>query len=73
MHGDLCGKILPPTPAGNNYFLLMVDNRSRFMSIVLLSTKDQAAEAIRKFQLKAEVETSQTRRAENRPDHHIFF
>jgi hypothetical protein len=54
VHENLCGKISLPTPAGNNYFLLMVDDRSHFVSIVLLSTKDQAVEAVRKFQLKAE-------------------
>jgi hypothetical protein len=42
VHGDLCGKITPPTLAGNEYFLLMVDDRSRFMSIVLLKSKSQA-------------------------------
>jgi hypothetical protein len=56
VHGDLCGKISLPTPASNNYFLLMVDDKSQSMSIVLLSSRNQAAEAIRKFQWKAEVE-----------------
>jgi hypothetical protein len=57
MHGDLCGKITPPTPTGNQYFLLLVDERSRFMSVVLLSSKDQAPDAIKHFQLRAEAET----------------
>jgi hypothetical protein len=59
VHGDLCGKISPPTPVGNNYFLLMVDDKSRFMLIMLLSTKDQAIGAIIRFQLKAKAETRQ--------------
>jgi hypothetical protein len=57
VHGDLCGKISPPTPSGNEYFLLMVDDRSCFMSVVLFSSKSQAAEAIKSFQFRAEAET----------------
>jgi hypothetical protein len=57
VHGDLYGKMSPPTPAGNQYFLLMVDDRSCFMSIVLLPSKDQAAEVIKGFQSRAEAET----------------
>jgi transposase InsO family protein len=57
LHGDLCGKISPPTPAGNNYFLLTVNDKSRYMYVVLLPSKDQAPEAIQRFQLRAEAET----------------
>jgi hypothetical protein len=46
VHGDLYDKISPPTPSGKEYFLLLVDDRSRFMSMVLLSSKSQAATAI---------------------------
>jgi hypothetical protein len=35
IHEDLCGKISPPTR--NQYFLLLVDDRNSFMSVVLLS------------------------------------
>ena len=56
MHGDLCGPITPATPAGNQYFLLIVDDYSRFMWIVLLKTKDQAFEALKKVKVAAEVE-----------------
>jgi hypothetical protein len=59
VHGDLCDNISPPTPAENQYFLLMVDDKSRFVSIVLLPMKDRAPEAIKSFQLKAEAETRQ--------------
>lgn len=31
IHGDLCGPISPATPAGNRYFLLLVDDISRMM------------------------------------------
>jgi hypothetical protein len=68
MHGDLCGKITPPTPAGNQYFLLLVDDRSRFMSAILLPSKDQAPDAIKHFQFRAEAETGKKLGgAENRP------
>jgi IS30 family transposase len=57
VHGDLCFKISPPTLASNSYFLLMVDDKSRYMSIVLLPSKDRAPESIQRFQLKAKAET----------------
>ena len=31
VHGDLCGPVTPATPGGRRYFLLLVDNLSRFM------------------------------------------
>lgn len=31
VHGDLCGPVASATPSGNNYFLLLVDDRSCFM------------------------------------------
>jgi hypothetical protein len=57
VHSDLCGKITPPTSAGNQFFLLMVDDKSCFMSVYLLPSKDHAPEAIQAFQLRAEAET----------------
>jgi hypothetical protein len=57
VHGDLCGKISPSTPVGNQYFLLLIDNKSTFMSIVLLPSKDCAADATKKFKLRAESES----------------
>ena len=59
VHGDLCGPINPPTPSGNNYFLHLVDDMSRYMWIQLLSSKDQASAAIKNFQASVEVETGQ--------------
>jgi transposase InsO family protein len=55
-HGDLCGPISPATPAGKEYFLLLVDDYSRHMWIVLLRSKDEALAAIRKVQAAAELE-----------------
>ena len=56
VHGDLCGPITPATPSGNKYFLLVVDDFSRYMWIVLLKSKDQALQAFRLIKTAAEVE-----------------
>jgi hypothetical protein len=48
LHGDLCGPISPTTPSGNNYFLLIVDDYTRYMWVVLLSNKNYAVDAIRR-------------------------
>uniref|UniRef100_A0ACD5UHC9 Uncharacterized protein n=1 Tax=Avena sativa TaxID=4498 RepID=A0ACD5UHC9_AVESA len=50
MHGDLCGPVTPATPGGRRYFLLLVDDFSRYMRVVLLSSKGEAADAIRRTQ-----------------------
>jgi hypothetical protein len=50
VHADLCGPISPPTPAGKCYFLLLVDDKSRFMWLWLLTTKDEAHMALKQFQ-----------------------
>jgi ribosomal protein L15 len=57
VHGDLCGPISPPTAGGSKYFLLMVDDRSRFMWVSILRSKDQAADSVKQFKLAAEAET----------------
>jgi hypothetical protein len=49
VHGDLCGPVSPPTPNSNKYFLLLVDDTSHYMWLHLLSSKDQAAAAIKNF------------------------
>ena len=56
VHGDLCGPISPPTPAGNVYFLLLVDDMSRFMWLMLLCMKADAPVAIMPFQARIERE-----------------
>ena len=38
VHGDLCGPVTPATPGGRRYFLLLVDDASRYMWAVLLDT-----------------------------------
>jgi hypothetical protein len=50
---------ITPTPAGNQHFQLMVDDRSRFMPLVLQLLKDQSVVAIKDFQLRVEAETGE--------------
>ena len=57
VHGDLCGQITPPTPGGKSYFLLIVDDFSRYMWLELLSTKDEALVYFKKVVAAAEVES----------------
>jgi hypothetical protein len=54
VHTDLCGPIKPATAAGNQYFLLVVDDCSRYMWLELLKTKDEAFSKFRKVQALAE-------------------
>jgi hypothetical protein len=54
VHGDICGPISLVTPSGNRYFLLLVDDYSRYMWVVLLPTKDGALAAIKNVQAAAE-------------------
>jgi transposase InsO family protein len=56
VHGDLCGLVTPTTPGGRCYFLLLVDNLSRYMWVVVLGSKGEAANAIRRVQTAAEAE-----------------
>ncbi|XP_039778124.1 uncharacterized protein LOC120645406 [Panicum virgatum] len=57
VHGDLCGPITPATPSGNKYFLLLVDDMSRFMLLRMLSRKDEAHATIKNFKAAVEAET----------------
>src|SRR4051812_11051087 len=57
VHGDLCGPITPATPSGKKYFLLLVDDATRYMWLVLLASKDEAAVAIQRIQASAESES----------------
>jgi hypothetical protein len=49
VHGDLCGPISPATPTGSRYFLLLIDDCSKYMWLRTLISKDQTAEAIKQF------------------------
>ena len=63
VHGDLYGPITLATPGGRRYFLLLVDDASRYMWLALLTAKSDAATAITKFQAAAEVEPAQAPRS----------
>jgi transposase InsO family protein len=56
IHVDLCGPITPETASGNKYFMLLVDDHSRWMQVYMLQSKDQACAAFVKY--KAEVENA---------------
>jgi hypothetical protein len=58
MHGDLCGPVTPTTPEGRHYFLLLINDLSRYMWVVVLDSKGEAANAIRCSQAAAEAECS---------------
>jgi hypothetical protein len=53
---DLCGPIKPATPGGKTMFLLMVDDMCRYMCLIVLSAKSDAARMIKQVQVQAEVE-----------------
>lgn len=54
VHVDLCGPISPSTAGGNRYFMLLIDDYTRWSYVYVLQTKDQALDAFVKF--KAETE-----------------
>ncbi|KAK1620523.1 hypothetical protein QYE76_026040 [Lolium multiflorum] len=55
VHGDICGPISPATPSGNEYFMLVVDDLSQYIWIVLLKSKDQGLQAFEKIKEAGEV------------------
>jgi transposase InsO family protein len=57
VHGDLCGPISPVMSRGNKYFLLLVDDLSRYMWVVVIPSKDRAAAAIKEIKAQAEGES----------------
>lgn len=57
VHGDICGPVSPPTPGGKKYFLLLVDDFSRFMWLILQAAKSDAPAAIKRFKAAAERES----------------
>jgi hypothetical protein len=56
VHGDLCRSVKPATPGGRRYFLLLVDDATRYMWVVLLIAKSEASSAIKHIQAAAEKE-----------------
>jgi hypothetical protein len=58
VHGELYGPVTPATPGGQRYFLLLIDNLSRYMWIMVLSSKGEVADTIRRAQAAVEAECS---------------
>jgi transposase InsO family protein len=56
VHGDLCGPVTPATPGGRCYFLLLVDDLSRNMWVMVLGNKGEVVNAIKRVQVTAEAE-----------------
>jgi transposase InsO family protein len=56
VHGDLCGPVKPATPGERCYFLLLVDDLSRYMWVMVLGSKREAANAIKRVQVAVEAE-----------------
>ena len=57
VHGDLCGPITPTTHGGNKFFLLLVDDLSRYMWIELLKNKSDAFLGFKRVKNKIETES----------------
>lgn len=60
VHSDICGPISPPTPAGNRYFILFIDDFSRNMWVYMLKQKSEALGAFKRFKVLAENEAQTT-------------
>jgi transposase InsO family protein len=56
VHGDLCGLVAPATPRGRCYFLLLIDDLSRYLWVMVLSSKGEATDAIKRAQATADAE-----------------
>jgi transposase InsO family protein len=56
VHGDFCVPVKSATPSGRRYFLLLVDNATRYMWVALPVTKSEATSAIRRIQAAADKE-----------------
>lgn len=54
VHSDLCGPIEVPSLGGSRYFATFVDEASKRVVVYFLKTKNQALEAFKSFQAKAE-------------------
>jgi hypothetical protein len=68
VHGGICRPVTPATPSGNKLFLLLIDDLSRYTWLMLLSSKDQAAGAIKRFKACSEAEAGRRMRT-LRTDH----
>jgi hypothetical protein len=56
VHDNLCGLVKPATSSGWRYFLLLVDDATRYMWVVLLTAKSEASSVIKRIQAVVEKE-----------------
>lgn len=56
VHVDLCGPITAVTAGGNQYYMLLIDDCTRWSFVYMLKSKDQVVEVFIRF--KAEVENA---------------
>jgi hypothetical protein len=56
VHRDLCGPVTPATLGGRRYFLLLVDDLSCYMWVVVRDSKGEAADVTRRAQAAVEAE-----------------
>lgn len=57
VHADLCGQITPTSIGGASYFLLVVDDHSRYMWVEMIKSKDQALDSFKRIVARAEKES----------------
>jgi hypothetical protein len=57
IHIDLYGQITPSTLGGKSYFLLVVDDYSRFMWVEMLKSKSEALAYLEKVKARVETKT----------------
>ncbi|KAI3796396.1 hypothetical protein L1987_39066 [Smallanthus sonchifolius] len=57
IYADVCGPIAPKTHGGNQYFLLVVDDHTRYMWVFTMKTKDEVANHLIDFVTRVENET----------------
>jgi hypothetical protein len=54
VHYDLCGPVKLVTLGGRHYFLLLVNNATRYMCVAPLAAKSDVVGAIRRIQVVVE-------------------
>jgi transposase InsO family protein len=57
VHGDLCGTISPVMPRSNKYFLLFLDDLSRYIWVAIIPSKDHASATIKDIQVQTKGES----------------
>ena len=54
IHMDLCGPMEVPTPSNYRYFMVLVDDATRYTHVSLLKRKEEAFEQFKLFKVRAE-------------------